>query len=84
MESFTASAIIGIVSYFMLQLTDPYFSQETVIGVFGHGFVSGITGIVIGITFLCMVNNKEISVFVILAKKKLWKFRAINAGDSQL
>lgn len=73
LQSTIASLIIGIVSYAMLQFIDPFFSQDTTMGVLGHGFISGITGIVFGCIFLFSVKNKEITVFIAAIKKKLWK-----------
>ena len=72
-ESLVASMLIGGVTYFGLQVSDPYFSQETVLGVFGHGAISGIVGIIVGASFLIIIKNQETMVFIASIRKKFWK-----------
>lgn len=84
-ESLVASMLIGTVSYFSIKILNPYFSQETVLGVFGHGAVSGIIGIIIGAVFLRIIKNQETMVFIKIIKKKLnknklWKIK-LSAQD---
>jgi len=80
-ESLVASMLIGGVSYFGLQIFDPYFSQETSLGVFGHGAISGILGIIVGAAFLRIIKNQEIMIFITLIKKKFWKTRLKTQED---
>lgn len=80
-ESLVASMLIGTVSYFALQFFNPYFSKSTVLGVFGHGAVAGILGIIVGATFLRIIKNQEIMVFIKNIKKKLWKTKLDTQED---
>ena len=83
-QSFAASMIIGIVAYGMLQLTDSWFGQNTTIDVFGHGFVSGVVGIVVGGLFLVFVKNKETEVFLKTVKRKFWKKKVYGSLGQNL
>lgn len=83
-ESFIASIIIGFVSYLMLQISDSWFSQVTTMDVFGHGFISGITGILIGGCFLVVIKNKETEVFLKTLKRKFWKKKIYGSLDQNL
>lgn len=80
LQSLIASGIMAIVAYLGLQLLDPYFSQDTTFGVFGHGFSSGIIAIVLGGIFLRLIKNQEFSVFLRSIKKKLWKTKIDTHG----
>jgi putative peptidoglycan lipid II flippase len=55
-----SSLVIGIVSYFSLNVFANVFDQNTVIGIFLQGFVSGVISIVAGIITLVLIKNKEI------------------------
>jgi multisubunit Na+/H+ antiporter MnhE subunit len=72
-QSMTASFIIGIVSYIMLNLTNTFFNQDATFGVLAHGFVSGIIGILVGGIFLTYVKNRETEVFLKAIKQKFFK-----------
>ncbi len=70
-QSAIASLLIGVASYIGLQVFNPYFSQDTVWGVLGHGLSSGVIGIIIGIGFLRIIKNEEIQVFINVITKKI-------------
>ena len=72
-QSFSTSILMGVIAYSILQLTDPLFSQETVFGVFGHGFVSGCVALIIGFFVLYSIRNEEIRVLIHALRKKIWK-----------
>ena len=72
-QSFVGSLLMGVGAYFSLQFFDPYFSQETVFGVFGHGAISGVVGITLAIGFWLVVKNEEILVFIKSLKRKIRK-----------
>ena len=59
LESLMSTFILGGVAYAMLQLFDPIFSDETFFGVLGHGFVSGMIGILCAVFFLIAIKNEE-------------------------
>ncbi|MCI5051394.1 MAG: hypothetical protein MRY57_03725 [Candidatus Pacebacteria bacterium] len=80
-QSLATSTIMAIVAYYGLKFFDPYFSQETVIGVFGHGLLSGLLAIIIAIIFLRAIKNEEFSIFSRAIKKKLWKTKLDAHSD---
>ena len=80
-QSFSASLFMGIVAYTMLKIIDPYFSQDTVLGVFSHGFISGLVAIILGGMFLVFIKNEEILVFFKIIRKKLWKTPLVSQGE---
>lgn len=70
-QSFLASLFIGCVTYLTLQYTDHYFNEQTALGVFGHGFLSGMIGILTGIVFLLTIKNTEINILIQVVRKRL-------------
>ncbi|MFT7016405.1 MAG: putative peptidoglycan lipid II flippase [Candidatus Paceibacteria bacterium] len=78
MHSFTASIIMGIVAYTMLQIIEPYIDQTSTVGILVHGFSSGLIAIIFGGLFLWVIKNEEIRIFARTIKKKLWKTLVIN------
>jgi putative peptidoglycan lipid II flippase len=80
-QSFITSLGMGIVAYGMLRFTDPFFSQETTFGVLGHGLVSGVVAIGIGILLLFLFKNEEIRVLNKILHKKLWKTKITHHSE---
>jgi len=82
-QSLVASFIMGVSTYIMLNVSSSIFSSETTLGVLGHGFISGIFGIVLGVLFLVTIKNNETLVFVQLIKKSLWNTKTVGTihGD---
>jgi putative peptidoglycan lipid II flippase len=80
-QSFSASIIIGLVAYVMLQILDPYFSQATTMGVFGHGFISAVVAMIAGVTVLYALKNEEIKLFTGAIRKKIWKTSIVHHGE---
>ncbi|MFT7328386.1 MAG: peptidoglycan biosynthesis protein MviN/MurJ (putative lipid II flippase), partial [Crocinitomicaceae bacterium] len=80
-QSFSASIIIGLVAYVMLQILDPYFSQDTTMGVFGHGFISAVVAMIAGVTVLYALKNEEIKLFTGAIRKKIWKTSIVHHGE---
>ena len=74
---------MGVSTYIMLNVSSSIFSSETTLGVLGHGFISGIFGIVLGVLFLVTIKNNETLVFVQLIKKSLWNTKTVGTihGD---
>lgn len=80
-QSFGASVIMGGVAYGMLQILDPYFSQDLTMGVLGKGLISGITAIIVGVIVLYGLKNEEIELFTRALRKKIWKTPIVNQGE---
>ena len=55
-----SSLLMGIVSYFSLNIFDNIFDLNTVFGIFMQGFLSGILGIIAGALLLILIGNYEI------------------------
>jgi len=78
MHSFSASLLMGIIAYMMLQIIEPMIDQSTTLGVLIHGFSSGLVAVVVGALFLWFLKNEEIRIFTRTIKKKLWKTSVVN------
>ena len=59
-ESLSAAFVGGVVAYLGLQLFDTVFNLDTLLGVFLHGAVAGVTGIIVMVFVLLLLGNKEI------------------------
>lgn len=60
MQIFSASVIMGFVSYEVLVLLSSPLDLNTFIGIFAQGAVAGVVGIVAGIAVLWIMGNTEI------------------------
>lgn len=82
-QVFSASILIGVVSYFSLQVLDNIFDIHTFIGIFMQGFVSGILGIAAGYAFLVFIKNSELKEFVHVLRQKFWWKTPIIASEPE-
>ena len=57
-----ASLIMGIVAYFSLKIWNNVFDINTLVGIFLQGLLSGLTGIVVWVITLKMLDNEEMNV----------------------
>lgn len=71
-QSLCSSLIGGYVSYAMLQLMADVFDTRTVLGVFSHGFFSGIVGIFVTIIVLYFLASPELAVIWKTLHAKIW------------
>lgn len=55
-----ASLIMGLATFYSLRIFDMFFKLDSLLNVLGHAFISGMVGIICGITFLILIKNKEI------------------------
>lgn len=78
LQSLLASLVMGVVAYLLLQITRHIFSTETTLGVFAHGFVSGIGAIMVGGGYLLFIKNEEIILFINTLGKKILKQNLIR------
>lgn len=83
-EIFSASVIMGYVSYLFLDVFDNVFDLDTVIGIFMQGLLSGILGIVALIVVLKILKNKEIEEIWKTLHQKVWKAKVIVPSQEQL
>ena len=86
-QSFSASVIMGFVSYLGLNLFDNVFNINKVAGIFMQGFCAGILGIIALVIILKLLNSCELEETIDTLHKKFWKVRPIvpdtNATDLQ-
>jgi putative peptidoglycan lipid II flippase len=71
-DSFIAALCVGAATALALRVFDNIFSLNSAIGVFMHAFVSGMTGIIVGIVVLMLIKNREM-------KEIISKFKNQNA-----
>ncbi len=76
-EVFSASVIMGAVTYGALAVLDKVFDLETFMGIFLQGFIAGIIGIIVGIILLIALKNKELVEISKALKRKIWKAEPI-------
>lgn len=72
-ESFSASIIMGFISYLCLNYFSTLFSMHTVLGIFLQGFCSGIIGIVVAVVVLYALKSPELAVVWKTLHAKIWK-----------
>jgi len=64
-----ASVVMGVATYFSLEIWNNVFNMNTFIGIFLQGFLAGITGIAVLIIVLKLVGNAEINEILNYLKK---------------
>jgi len=76
-----SSLTIGVVSYFSLNIFANVFNQNTTVGIFMQGFVSGIIAICFGVGVLVLFKNKEIFEVGRTLKSKFYKTNDIIPAE---
>ncbi|OGZ43206.1 MAG: hypothetical protein A3J55_02285 [Candidatus Ryanbacteria bacterium RIFCSPHIGHO2_02_FULL_45_17b] len=79
-----ASALLGIVSYAILQVSAALFDINTFFGIFLHGFLAGTCGIGSAIFFLRIRGNKELEEVRRALGGKFWRKPAIGLEPEHL
>ncbi len=79
-----ASLIMGVVSYFSLQVFDDVFNIQTFAGILMQGFISGILGILFGSAFLYSLKNRELMEIIASIRQKFWKIPVIASEPDKL
>lgn len=83
-ESATSAIAMGLTSYISLELFDKIFDLTTGRGIFLQGFVSGISGIIIGVIVLAILKNREFINIVHALKNKFWRNRVVAPEQGEL
>ena len=81
-QSFSASVIMGFVSYLFLNVFANAFDINTVFGIFMQGFLSGIMGIISLVIVLRLLKSPELDEAIGTFHKKFWKTRPIIPDTS--
>lgn len=69
--SLGAGVIGGFAAYIGLNIFDQIFSLDTLKGVFMHGFIAGMMGIVVGVIVLKLLKNEELEEVMVTLHKKI-------------
>jgi putative peptidoglycan lipid II flippase len=84
LHSFSASIVMGFVTYHGLQVFAPVFNQESFWGIFSQGLLAGLVGIASGLFVLRMMNNTELNEIHDSLKKKFWRSHPIAPDQEGL
>ena len=82
-QVFSASVIMGFITYIGLNVFDKVFDINTLFGVFLQGFLSGILGIVFAVVVLYLLKNRELAEVWSTLHKKIWRTTVI-VPDAEL
>jgi putative peptidoglycan lipid II flippase len=83
-HTFSASVIMGAVAYLGLNIFVLFLNINTLFGIFMHGFLSGIVGIIAGIIVLKLLKNKEIEEIWTTLHHKIWKAKPLPADIAEI
>lgn len=72
-QSFSASVIMGYITFVSLRFFNIFFTLDKAWGVFLQGFCAGIVGIIVGIFVLLLLKNREIKEIWQTLHHKFWK-----------
>ncbi|MDE1988465.1 MAG: oligosaccharide flippase family protein, partial [Patescibacteria group bacterium] len=76
-QSFSASIIMGFVSYLCLNILDKVFNINKLWGIFSQGLISGLVGLLVFILILKLLKNRELNEIWKTLHKKIWKAQPI-------
>lgn len=83
-QSFSASIIMGFVSYEFLDVFDNLFALNTFWGIFSQGLFAGIVGIATGVLMLALLQNEEIKEVWKSLHSKFWRANIVIAEQEEL
>ncbi len=83
-QSFSASVIMGYVTFLSLRLFNNFFPLTKSINVFLQGFFAGIVGIIVAIIILVLLKNREIREVWTTLHHKFWKSNIIVPDQETL
>ncbi len=72
-ESFLSSLVVGMSAYLVLSLYSPILRTENYLGIFTHGVVAGLAGIISGFIVLGFLGSLELKELIFSFKTKVWK-----------
>ncbi len=83
-HTFSASVIMGAVSYLGLNIFDNFFDINTTFGIFMQGFLAGMMGIIVGIIILKLLKNRELEEIQVTLHHKIWKVKPLPADITEI
>lgn len=72
-ESLLSSLVVGTSTYLVLSLYSPVLRTENYLGIFTHGVVAGLAGIICGFVVLGLLGSLELKELIFSFKTKVWK-----------
>lgn len=79
-QIFASATIGGAAAYVSLGIYSFFFKLETLLSVLAQGFIAGLVAVLINITVLMLLENKEIKTVLKTLKRRFWKKQIINPG----
>jgi putative peptidoglycan lipid II flippase len=76
-ESISASVLMGAAAYIGLQVFEPLFGTDTLVGLIGQSVLSGGFGILFGLGVLHILGSKELEEGFKTIRAKFWKTKII-------
>ena len=83
-HSFSASIIMGYVTFISLRFFNLFFTLDKAWGVFLQGFCAGIVGIIAGICVLILLKNEELKEVWTTLHRKIWKAKVVVPDQETL
>ena len=83
-KSFSASVIMGAISYLFLNIFDKVFNINTFLGILGQGFFAGIIGIVSCVIILYLLGSEELRETWTALHHKFWRVKTIVPETTKL
>ncbi len=84
LHSFSASVLMGLVSYLGLNIFDKIFNLEKLFGIFMQGFLAGLLGIATAILTLLILNNQELKEIWRTLHHKIWKAKPLPVDIAEI
>lgn len=84
LEILSASLLLGLVSYGVLQVTSPLFDFNRFWGIFPHGLIAGCAGIAVAVFFLKRSGNAEFREVRDVISHKFWRKETIGPEQEHL
>lgn len=81
-ESVVGAFFIGVGAYCSLYILDGVFDTDTFLGIFAQGALAGTAGLMLGISILLLIGNKETRLVWDVLHRKFWRVRI--PSDDQL
>ncbi|MAF59337.1 hypothetical protein CL631_00630 [bacterium] len=80
----SSSLLMGVAVHMSLNLLDDVFDLNTFWGIFLQGLISGVLGLIVLVSSLKLLKNKEIEEVWVSIRKKFWRANTVSADQSDL
>jgi putative peptidoglycan lipid II flippase len=77
-DAFSASVIMGFITYLALQAFSPFFDLDRVVGLLGHSTIAFAFGLISGILTLILLDNREMGEIWSTVHGKFWKVKTLS------